>query len=509
MPQLLPRSTTTRVFILLFLSLNFLFLLTSSGRVRTRDELGADLQAESLATRFSTATPQAPAFFFYGKLDRNGQPQPPYGVAHAAFLVPWYVAGRILRAILPGIPESQQDAALDAVVVAGSATFSALAAAFAFLIFVRLGLATRTAVYASLILALATPIFSYSSWLYSEPLTAAILLAAVYALFTGGDGVTISIRQAALGGLLLGIALWVRPTQVIVAPVFLAAILIRDGKKGWNAAVVATGVVGLFGVAFLLRNLYLFGNPFDLGYPAITQGGKSMNAFDTPLSTGLYGFLLSPGKSDCIFAPPIILAIAGLRKLARIDRGLAFVAAATPLVFLGFFARYRQWEGGFCSGPRYLIPGIALLCLGLGPMLRDAGPWVRRSAAALFAAGLSVQVITSATSYFEDEAGGNYYDTKFYYRLDYNPLVTMSRQLAHYMFSSEPAQLGRGFDRWFVFLSQAGIAHNTILALLLVQIAGMLFFSARLTQELRRPVFAARATSTAPSPEKHLQHSEV
>lgn len=44
----------------------FFFLLTSSGRVRTRDELSADLQAESLATHFTTATPQAPAFFFNG-----------------------------------------------------------------------------------------------------------------------------------------------------------------------------------------------------------------------------------------------------------------------------------------------------------------------------------------------------------------------------------------------------------------------------------------------------------
>lgn len=82
----------------------------------------------------------------------------------------------------------------------------------------------------------------------------------------------------------------------------------------------------------------------------------------------------------------------------------------------------------------------------------------------------------------------------------YNPLVTMSRQLAHYMFSSEPAPLGRGFDRWFVFLSQASIAHNTILALLRVQLTGLLFFSARLTQALRAPSFAAMATPTDPPP---------
>lgn len=60
-------SNATRIFVLLFLSLNFLFLIMSSGRVRTRDELSVDLQAESLATRGSTATPQAPPFFFTEK----------------------------------------------------------------------------------------------------------------------------------------------------------------------------------------------------------------------------------------------------------------------------------------------------------------------------------------------------------------------------------------------------------------------------------------------------------
>ena len=44
-------------------------------------------------------------------------------------VLPWYEAGRILRNILPGIPEGARDIVLDAALVASSATFSALAAA--------------------------------------------------------------------------------------------------------------------------------------------------------------------------------------------------------------------------------------------------------------------------------------------------------------------------------------------------------------------------------------------
>ena len=33
-------------------------------------------------------------------------------------------------------------------------------------------------------------------------------------------------------------------------------------------------------------------------YPDVAENGKHLNGFDTPITTGLYGFLLSPGKSS-------------------------------------------------------------------------------------------------------------------------------------------------------------------------------------------------------------------
>ena len=107
-----------RLFIFLFFALNFFYLLTSSGRVRTIDEVTVDLQAESLATRGSSAVPQAISEnLFYGKLDRQGRPQSPYGLGQAVLVLPWYEAGRILRNIVPGIPENARDIVLDAVLV--------------------------------------------------------------------------------------------------------------------------------------------------------------------------------------------------------------------------------------------------------------------------------------------------------------------------------------------------------------------------------------------------------
>ena len=132
-----------------------------------------------------------------------------------------------------------------------------------------------------------------------------------------------------------------------------------------------------------------------------------------------------------------------------------------PSSTFSFTRHFTQWEGGFCVGPRYLVPAIAVLCLGLGPVLENAGPWIRRLAIGLSIAGFSVQAINLATSFFEDQANGNYYDVHYNYRMDYSPLITMSRQLIHYIMSPVPAPPGRGFDRWFVFLSKAGVSRCT------------------------------------------------
>jgi hypothetical protein len=474
-----------RIAILLFLSLDFLFMLTSGGRVRTLDEVSVDFQSESLVTRGSTAVPQAVAAnFFYGKFDRNGQPRTPYGDGQAILVAPWHVAGQMLRAVLPGIPAKSKDLFIDVIVTSSSATFSALAATLAFWIFCGLGIDIKTATLAALMLALGTPLFAYSAWFFSEPLVAALLLGAALALFTDG-GEQRSIALAGLGGVLLGVAVWVRPAHIIAVPVFFLALLIRDKEKSVLPAITLVAVVALFGGAYLVRNQIYFGNPMDFGYPPEAEGGKHLNSFETPLAIGLYGFLLSPGKSIFLFAPLVLLAIPGVFRMAKRNVGLAIVAGGTPLVYLLFFARYTQWEGGYCVGPRYLVPAIALLCVGLGPILADATPPIRKLAVVLFAAGMLVQIISVGTSFMEDQTTGKYYDAQWNYRMDYSSIQGQGKLLLHYLGSSKPARMNFGHDRWFVFLAKGGVSRGVLAAGIVFQLGGSLFFGWRLRKALR------------------------
>jgi hypothetical protein len=455
------------------LFLNFFYFLVSSGRVRTMDEVSAAFQVESLAKTGTTAIPQAVnAKLFYGTIDRFGRPESPYPPGQAIAMLPWYAAGQWAARHLPGVASGARDVVSDFFLTGESAFFAALAVALALSIFLQLGISLKTSLMAAAFLALATPLAAYSGWLFSEPLAAALLLGAAAVLFAEPQGTPIPLWRALAAGALLGAAVWVRPTHVIAVPIFLVAAFVREREKRWSAAGALALAAGI-GVGLLLwRNAHLHGSLFEFGYPSAAEGGKALNTFETPPGTGLLGFLLSPGKSILLFCPPALLALAGLPRLWQRDRGLAVVAAATPVVYLLFFATYTQWEGGYCYGPRYLVPALALLCLGIGPALENASLNVRRLAIVVFIAGFFVQAIGTTTSFLEADVAGGYYDAMYNYRMNFSPIPMHIHLLLHYA-TSESAPIGRGFDKWWIFLSKAGVSNSAIMILAGVLLAGL------------------------------------
>jgi hypothetical protein len=477
------------------LFLNFFYFLLSSGRVRTIDEVSADFQVESIAKHGTAAIPQAvDAKMFYGTMDRFGRPESPYPPGQALVMLPWYLTGRFVGKHLPGLPPNVRDIVSDFFLTGESAFSSALAVALALYIFLQLGIAQKTSLLAAGILALATPLAAYSGWLLSEPLAAALFLGAAAVLFAVPPGIAIPVSRALGAGALLGAAVWVRPTHVIMIPIFLVALLVRDKEKRWSAATALAVGAGV-GVALLLwRNNYLHGRLFDFGYPSAAEGGKALNTFETPLTTGLLGFLVSPGKSIFLFCPPVLLALVGLPRLWRLDRGLAFVAAAAPIVYLLFFATYTQWEGGYCYGPRYLVPALAVLCLGIGPGLAarestsvSGSRNIRLLAIAVSAVGFFVQFIGTTTSFLEADVVGGYYDAMYDYRMGFSPIAMHILLLKHYL-SSGPAPIGRGFDKWWVFLSKAGASTGALLSIAGVLIVGLLMSGWFLRREYKNEI---------------------
>jgi hypothetical protein len=474
----------------LFAAFQFFYLLTSTGRVRTPDEYNTLYTTESLVLRGSTAVPQAVQLHnFYGRYDLHGQPRAAYPPGQALLCAPWYALGQYLLVRLPGVPGEDADLVVAFSSCSSSATFSALTVTFFFLLLVGIGVPVRAALLSAAMVGLGTPIFAYSGWLYSEPLSAAVFTGVAWLLFGRGCK-PITSRTASIAGVALGLATIVRPTNVLAIAVFAVAILVREGKFGLRPAVLlcATSAIGVS--ILFAHNTLLFGGPFEFGYPTAAEGAKRLNTFDTPLWKGLYGFLLSPGKSIFIFAPPVILALAGFRRLWKLERGAATVAILLPLTYLCFFARYTQWEGGYCVGPRYMVPSIALLCVALGPTLAGGKSGTNPSSTriiALFALtlGAFVQSVSLATSFMEDQVPrGRYYDASWTYRLNYS-LSGQIHLLLKYLQSREPARLGLGWDRWFVFLHRGGVSSRTLAVLGIAMLGGLAVSLAGLARSIR------------------------
>ena len=138
----------------------------------------------------------------------------------------------------------------------------------------------------------------------------------------------------------------------------------------------------------------------------IRDGGS----FTTPLPTGFYGLVLSPGKGLFAYNPFLLLAIPGAVALWRRDR-----AATALLVWLMvdrvlLYSRWSDWAGGVSWGPRFLMPAVgpfALLAVyGVSriPRLRPAlrVPAVA-AVAALVVAGGVVSVASVWVSYGSSE----------------------------------------------------------------------------------------------------------
>jgi len=472
--------------VLTLLFFNSIYALTSTGRIRVEDEVLTLFQTQSLVQHGSSAVPQAVrSGLFYGRFDLNNLPRAPYPPGQALAATPWYFLSRILLH-LPGAAPAA-DFILGFSLALSSATFAAIACIFGFLIFIELGMSPRIAFAATAMLGFATPLFTYSAWFYSEPLTCALLLAAAWLLVARNPST--EEARALLIGAILGALLWVRPTNVIFAPAFILGWWSSTPPSSrWRTSLSLCGIVALSGTLYLLRNQQLFGNPFEFGYPAVAENGRRLNSFDTPLLTGLYGFLFSPGKSIFLYAPTVILGLTALRSLWQRAKGLAIVCAATPLISLFFFARYSQWEGGYCYGPRYLVPGAELLTLPAALLLQERS---RSLGSKLFfylcaAFAVIVQLTGIATSFLETEATGRYYDAHWNYRLSFFSFAEQWRLFVHYATAPGPAPLGRGFDRWYLFLHKAGLPLSSIWIIATPELLLLALTSAMLFHRLKK-----------------------
>ena len=114
----------------------------------------------------------------------------------------------------------------------------------------------------------------------------------------------------------------------------------------------------LVAVTQLWYNHFRYGSIWLSGYHERREGEFG---FSTPLLAGLYGILLSSGRSVFLYSPPCLLALFGARKfLIRAPAEAGLIAGASlPLLFT--YAKWWAWDGGWEWGNRFHLFLIPLL----------------------------------------------------------------------------------------------------------------------------------------------------
>ncbi len=129
---------------------------------------------------------------------------------------------------------------------------------------------------------------------------------------------------------------------------------------------------------------------------------------DVPqIAKAIAGYLVSPGLSVFLFAPPLILVLAVGRKAYRrwpLETSTLSLAAIAHLLMI---ASNKTWSGDLSYGPRYMVESIVLLMPLTLPAFEMAVERVPRRAriavAAVMLVGFMVQIVGVSVSVSANE----------------------------------------------------------------------------------------------------------
>jgi hypothetical protein len=286
----------------------------------------------------------------------------------------------------------------------------AAACASLFLVALRLGGSVPAAAFAACAMGLATPMWAYATLFWGHALAGACLLFAFTAALQLRDHATAAqdLVWSTAAGLAAG---WATVTEYPAAPaalilaIFAFGLVWKDGgPRRWRVAGgIAAGALPCLAV-LLIYQWAAFGSavhPSYAYYPAgafpwMKRGylGLTYPHIDVALK------LLFSCRRGLLFSGPVIFAAPfGLRWLSKqpATRAAAVAAAAVAAYYLLFQSSFSAYSG-WSYGPRYLSPGLPLLCLGLAPAWDEARKQWKGVLATLAVCGVLLTLMAISTT---------------------------------------------------------------------------------------------------------------
>lgn len=208
----------------------------------------------------------------------------------------------------------------------------------------------KTAIITVLLIGLTTDWWYQSRGFMSEIGSGAFILLSIF--FT-------AVKNPYASGFFVAISLLFRPTSLLATPIWAKTLW----DKRWKS--ILSGLFVLVVLSFFAYyNLSRFGSLFSFGYGEESFTGK--------LYDGLYGLLLSPGRSIFVYSPILAFALLGIKPMVKKDFFLFFLILVLILAHTITIALWHSWDGGWSWGSRLLTPIVPILGIFLAPIVDQA-----------------------------------------------------------------------------------------------------------------------------------------
>jgi len=232
---------------------------------------------------------------------------------------------------------------------------------------------------AAITLGVGTMVMTFAAEFFSHVISAGLAFAAFCVLIKERDGPP-SWRMVSAAGLLAGLAVSFEFQTGLVGVVLFFYALARRVELRRAAGYAAGAFAGA--LPTLAFNLWAFGSPLELAYgSAVANPGLSGHDVLGLNSTGFFGItaprfdsavdLLLAGRGLLVLTPVVVMAVAGVLMMRkRGHRAESNVILAVAAVYFIYNSGYWLPFGGGTPGPRFLIPALPFVALGLATAYR-------------------------------------------------------------------------------------------------------------------------------------------
>jgi uncharacterized membrane protein len=227
----------------------------------------------------------------------------------------------------------------------------------------EMGVDENTGIISTLVLLFGTFLLSYATGMFSEPLSALLILISFYYFWMAQSGdYTRNNRKNFLyvSLLILNNFVFLLYAGLMVAYVFWVSWVRRNNRsEAWKMALEGSVCIGVSVAVFLVYNYLRYGQFLNFGYEGEGFTGNWL--------MGMYGLLFSFGKGLLIFSPLTFLCIFYFVFNNPKMESLQKFCFATVLIsfacYLLVYSKWGVWFGGLCWGPRFLLPFVPLIHL--------------------------------------------------------------------------------------------------------------------------------------------------